>query len=35
VNFRGDANPGELVHVRIEDATSTTLRGVEASLVAA
>ena len=35
VNFSGDALPGELVHVRIEDATSTTLRGVTTSLVAA
>ncbi len=35
VNFRGEARPGELAHVWIEDATSTTLRGVAASLVAA
>jgi tRNA-2-methylthio-N6-dimethylallyladenosine synthase len=35
VNFRGDAAPGTLVDVRIEDATSTTLRGIEASVVAA
>jgi tRNA-2-methylthio-N6-dimethylallyladenosine synthase len=35
VNFSGAARPGELVHVRIEDATSMTLRGVTASLVAA
>jgi tRNA-2-methylthio-N6-dimethylallyladenosine synthase len=35
VNFRGDAAPGALVEVRIEGATSTTLRGVEPSLVAA
>jgi len=35
VNFRGTARPGELVDVRIEGATSTTLRGVEAALVAA
>jgi tRNA-2-methylthio-N6-dimethylallyladenosine synthase len=34
-NFRGRAAAGELVQVRIEDATSTTLRGHEASLVAA
>jgi len=27
VNFTGDAAPGELVDVRIEDATSTTLKG--------
>jgi tRNA-2-methylthio-N6-dimethylallyladenosine synthase len=35
VNFTGDAAPGELVDVRIEGATSTTLRGVALSLVAA
>jgi tRNA-2-methylthio-N6-dimethylallyladenosine synthase len=35
VNFRGDATPGDLVAVRIEGATSTTLRGIEAALVAA
>jgi tRNA-2-methylthio-N6-dimethylallyladenosine synthase len=35
VNFRGEARPGELVAVRIESATSTTLRGTEAALVAA
>jgi tRNA-2-methylthio-N6-dimethylallyladenosine synthase len=35
VNFRGSARPGELVHVRIEDATSTTLRGSESALAAA
>jgi tRNA-2-methylthio-N6-dimethylallyladenosine synthase len=35
VNFRGTARPGELVTVRIDGATSTTLRGVEAALVAA
>jgi tRNA-2-methylthio-N6-dimethylallyladenosine synthase len=27
VNFTGSATPGDLVHVTIEDATSTTLRG--------
>jgi tRNA-2-methylthio-N6-dimethylallyladenosine synthase len=27
VNFRGDAEPGALVPVRIESATSTTLAG--------
>jgi tRNA-2-methylthio-N6-dimethylallyladenosine synthase len=27
VNFRGDAAPGELIPVRIEAATSTTLTG--------
>src|SRR5205823_9089799 len=35
VNFAGTASPGELVDVRIEDATSTTLRGVQAVPVAA
>src|SRR5436305_7148026 len=30
VNFTGDARPGELVPVRIEAATSTTLRGTAA-----
>jgi tRNA-2-methylthio-N6-dimethylallyladenosine synthase len=35
VNFRGDAAPGDLVAVRIEEATSTTLRGTKAALVAA
>jgi tRNA-2-methylthio-N6-dimethylallyladenosine synthase len=35
VNFAGDARAGELVVVRIEDATSTTLRGVQAVPVAA
>jgi tRNA-2-methylthio-N6-dimethylallyladenosine synthase len=35
VNFAGRGVPGELVGVRIEDATSTTLRGTEAALVAA
>jgi tRNA-2-methylthio-N6-dimethylallyladenosine synthase len=35
VNFAGTASPGELVEVRIEDATSTTLRGVQAVPVAA
>ncbi len=34
VNFRGDCRAGELVDVRIEEATSTTLRGAQASLVA-
>ena len=29
VNFEGDAAPGELVDVRIEAATSTTLRGIQ------
>ena len=35
VNFAGAAAPGELVHVEIESATSTTLRGRERSLVLA
>ena len=35
VNFAGRGVPGELVDVRIEDATSTTLRGTGAALVAA
>ncbi len=35
VNFTGSAEPGALVEVLIEGATSTTLRGREASLVAA
>ena len=35
VNFAGDSQPGELVDVRIEGATSTTLRGAQAVPVAA
>ena len=35
VVFAGEAQPGELVQVRIEDATSATLRGVELAAVAA
>ena len=35
VNFTGSAMPGQLVDVLIESSTSTTLRGREASLVAA
>jgi tRNA-2-methylthio-N6-dimethylallyladenosine synthase len=35
VNFAGPAEPGELVDVRIDSATSTTLRGTLNSLVAA
>jgi tRNA-2-methylthio-N6-dimethylallyladenosine synthase len=35
VNFTGDAAPGALVDVLVEEATSTTLRGRLASLVAA
>ena len=35
VNFAGDAQPGELVDVRIEGATSTTLRGAQSVPVAA
>jgi tRNA-2-methylthio-N6-dimethylallyladenosine synthase len=34
VNFTGAAQAGELVDVRIEQATSTTLRGVEEAIVA-
>ncbi len=34
VNFRGDAGPGELVPVRIETATSTTLTGTAAGVLA-
>jgi tRNA-2-methylthio-N6-dimethylallyladenosine synthase len=35
VNFAGAADSGELVDVRIEQATSTTLRGTQAALVRA
>src|SRR5829696_1575994 len=35
VNFAGSVRPGDLVDVRIEAATSTTLKGTEAALVAA
>ena len=35
VNFAGSAAPGELVDVRIEAASSTTLRGTQAALAAA
>jgi tRNA-2-methylthio-N6-dimethylallyladenosine synthase len=35
VNFAGTAPPGELVDVRIEGASSTTLRGTELAAVAA
>ena len=35
VNFSGSAQAGDLVQVRIEHATSTTLRGTQATLVAA
>jgi tRNA-2-methylthio-N6-dimethylallyladenosine synthase len=35
VNFAGSAHPGDLVHVAIEAATSTTLRGRAVALVAA
>jgi tRNA-2-methylthio-N6-dimethylallyladenosine synthase len=35
VNFAGDACAGELAAVQIEDATSTTLRGIQAAAVAA
>jgi tRNA-2-methylthio-N6-dimethylallyladenosine synthase len=35
VNFLGDAGAGQLVHVEIDGATSTTLSGRQAALVAA
>ncbi|HXF97123.1 MAG TPA: tRNA (N6-isopentenyl adenosine(37)-C2)-methylthiotransferase MiaB [Gaiellaceae bacterium] len=35
VNFAGRAQPGDLVHVLVEGATSTTLRGRELALLAA
>src|SRR5215203_4299255 len=35
VNFTGGAQPGELVPVRIQAASSTTLKGAQAALVAA
>ena len=35
VNFAGGAEPGELVDVAIESATSTTLRGAQRAAVAA
>jgi tRNA-2-methylthio-N6-dimethylallyladenosine synthase len=35
VNFAGKSTPGDLVHVEIDGATSTTLRGVERAAVAA
>ena len=35
VNFAGHANPGELVDVTIERATSTTLRGTQRAAIAA
>jgi tRNA-2-methylthio-N6-dimethylallyladenosine synthase len=35
VNFSGDSAPGDLVDVRIEAATSTTLKGTESAAVAA
>jgi tRNA-2-methylthio-N6-dimethylallyladenosine synthase len=35
VNFRGDAEAGALVDVRIEGSTSTTLRGTQSALVTA
>ncbi len=35
VNFAGDADAGELVEVRIDGATSTTLKGAQQALVAA
>jgi hypothetical protein len=35
VIFAGDAQPGELVDVLVEGATSTTLRGAQRTMVAA
>jgi hypothetical protein len=35
VHFAGNAQPGELVAVEIDGATSTTLSGRQAALVAA
>ena len=35
VNFTGTASPGDLVDVRIERATSTTLAGAQAAAVVA
>jgi hypothetical protein len=35
VNFTGTAQPGGLVDVLVEGATSTTLRGRETALIAA
>ncbi|HEY2543028.1 MAG TPA: TRAM domain-containing protein, partial [Gaiellaceae bacterium] len=35
VNFTGDAEPGDLVEVRIDRATSTTLGGAQLAVVAA
>jgi len=35
VNFSGSASAGELVDVRIESATSQTLKGAQSALVAA
>ena len=35
VNFSGEASPGDLVHVRIERATSTSLAGAQAAVYAA
>jgi tRNA A37 methylthiotransferase MiaB len=35
VNFAGSAQPGQLVPVEIEAATSTTLRGTAVAVVAA
>ena len=34
VNFTGSAEPGDLVRVRIDSATSTTLRGAQDALIA-
>ena len=35
VNFAGTASPGALVHVEIDSATSTTLKGTQLAAVAA
>lgn len=35
VNFAGTASPGDLVHVEIDAATSTTLKGIQLAAVAA
>jgi hypothetical protein len=35
VNFAGTASPGDLVHVEIHSATSTTLKGTQLAAVAA
>ena len=35
MNFAGTAVPGELVHVEVDAATSTTLKGTQLAAVAA